>query len=196
MRRKYFCTAVLIAGLALTALSSAVAASQDENLAVNPGFEEEAAEPDGFAAGWQCYATAKKQPQLVSTANRSGSMSLQLLPQGEPDGYVAAFQELPAIPGAKYEFAVYVSNSRINPIKKPAHGSLGIEWYNADGVELGRATTETWDHSLSRLRWTRIVLDAEAPAGTDRARFVIHFSDGPTGAGTCYADDVVIEKKD
>lgn len=183
----------LIVQSGLLSCSNCEGQTGPQNLAENPSFEESRTNEPNAAASWDTWSTHGKSPQVVTGVARTGRQCLELSCQGTSGAFMCAFQELPVVPGSEYEFSVYVRNAKL---QGAAHGSLGIEWRNAEGAEIGRNSSERWTLAASRFVWERYALAATAPAGAERARFVIHFSDGdPAGSGSCYVDDVVIYER-
>lgn len=172
-------------------------AGPDANLALNPGFEQvNGPAGEELPADWGFYTSSKKNVGIVGNIFRSGRCSLKVTSPRVADAHMGLVQELAVTPGKAYTFAAYVINDRSERLDGTFEGSLGIEWANAEGSEIGRDDSAPRDKDLSRLRWTVVSITATAPPLAARGKFVVRAleKEKPKG-GACYIDDVSIVER-
>jgi hypothetical protein len=163
-------------------------------LAKNPSFEAPVnPEPGVLPDHWTHFTSSKNGISVLADNARTGSQCVRIEAQGETGAYQGLKTELPVREGEDYAFSVYIRNDRQNRLGRGTRGALDIEWLNADGEELSRIYSDDWSRNLSRMRWTRKALQAEAPEGAASAIFGIHLLEDEAGEGAFLADDVLIE---
>ncbi len=179
----------------LTWLSIPIAAhgAKRENLATNASFEVASQLAWDPAPGWWCFTSCKPNFTLETETRRAERRSLKLSAQKVMNAHLGLFQEMAVDSSKQYEFQVYVRNNPTDPLADTAHGMVGIEWMNDKDKEIYRVTSPKWDRSLSRMRWERFSVRANAPPAAVKVRFVIYLFEGQNASrGSCLIDDVEI----
>jgi hypothetical protein len=163
----------------------------------NPGFEEPS-KPGEMPSDWSMFASTKNNTMALSTEEVcSGVQSLKISAQDANDAQVGVLQELAVKPGEKYVFRAQLKSARKDRIKGSFWGVLDIEWYNDKGKEIYRVSSKPWDRRLSKLHWKDYEIDAPAPDGAVKAKFVIRAMDGvQKGRGSFFVDDVEVVRED
>jgi hypothetical protein len=139
-------TATLVLTLVLIASTACHAETIGPNLVRNPSFEQLG--EHGWPVGWE------KEPPVYSPTDeiaRTGERCLKWQ-NDDPDRYVLLSQEVPAEPGRRYEFEVWV---RTEDLQGGGSGATTcMQWSDADGDFLGG----TWPAGVKgdTLEWTRI----------------------------------------
>ncbi len=168
-------------------------AAEKPNLAPNPGFEAPADSDKVPPEGWSVFTTRNKTMLVSPEAKRNGSQSAKLTTQGSAGAFQGLTFQIPVTAGTKYAFSVYAINNKADPLGRTASGMLVVEWKDDAGKEISRVQGKPWDKKLSKMRWEEITVTGEAPAGTAKAVFGIHLSEGDKGGqGTCFVDDVSV----
>lgn len=178
----------------LFAMAAAAQPGEEANLLANAGFEGPAGDAGVLPTNWNYQTSADQKTGISTVFSRSGKQSLAIRGHGARDGFQALSQDVNVQEGAAYRLLAYLRNSREDPLNgEHAYGQLVVEWQNASGEEVGRSWSESWDGSISRLRWERIALKkVEAPAGAVKAIVGIHLYEGEDGAtGSFFVDDMV-----
>lgn len=183
---------LLVAGVLLFA--AAVTSHGGEALAPNPSFEKTVDEAKcSWPAGWIC---APRGPNIAVVTNlvRTGGRAVRMSALGRKGAHQSVQIALPVKPGARYSFELYVRNDELDRLSDGSSGVLTVEYFDERDIEVGRASSETWDSNLSRLRWTRVEVEkVKAPKNAINAKFVIHFCElERPGRGSFMIDDVAI----
>jgi len=179
----------------LTAGAALAAKETTTNLAPNPGFEQPPAVSNGAPEGWTYFTTKGNTICLTTEKKHGGEQCLQMAAQNVALAYQGIHVELPVAEGEKYTFEVFVTNSRSNLLSGTVSGLLVIEWKDANGQEITRAMSTSWNAALSRMRWESFsIKKTKAPKGAVLAKFGIQLHDGNAGKGSVLVDDVRIEK--
>ena len=194
-------TASLALALGIGGLNTAVAKDKDkaeaeENLAVNPGFEDPAGEGLQPAA-WNIFSTKKVDILTTQSTKKSGNQAVRMTAQDMPKAFQGMTQTIPVAAGEKYTFSADLINDKLSPLAGSVSGTLVIEWKNGEGKEINRAISPPWTRSLSRIRWGTVTIKkVEAPSDAVQAIFGIHLSEGEEGGkGSVVIDDVKIVRE-
>jgi hypothetical protein len=189
-------TGIRICVLLCVALVTFASAEEKENLAPNPSFETPSDEEPPLPEGWMLFTSKLKRVVYTKELARTGDHAVKITAQGSGPAWSGIKTEVPVEGGSRYTFQAYVRNSKEDPLKKPARGALVIEWLNKDHKEISRAMSTDWDQALSRMRWTRVLINKEqAPAHATSAIFGIHLLEDASGQGTYYVDDISLTVK-
>lgn len=153
------------------------AAPAPENLAPNPGFEEQ-----GVWSLPKQFSRSEEQP-------RSGARCLKL-ENSDAKKYLLAGAHPQLIPGRSYEFEAWL---RTKDVKGGDNGgaTICIEWSGADGKYLGGS----YPHGLhgTHAEWTR-VFECTGRIPTNAARFTVSCYMRRGATGTAWWDDVAIRE--
>lgn len=180
----------------LFAAAAPLSAADSENLAKDPGFEETPENADNVLAGWDFYTSKARNLSVTNNPVHSGNASVRLWTQGRKDAHLGISQDHEVIPKGKYTFRAFVMNDKENKLGGTAAGNLGIEWFDAEGVEISRASSKEWNSHLSKMRWEEVEVEAKAPPYAAKVKFVIYLRDGATaGEGGIFVDDASITVK-
>ncbi|MBN1268917.1 MAG: hypothetical protein JXB04_04975 [Kiritimatiellae bacterium] len=163
------------------------------NLAVNPGFEQPAAEGQ-LPEGWHAFSSLRVVSGISRAAAREGSQCLRMTAQGASNAYQMVVQTVPIEPCEKYTFTAWLLNDRADLLDGTARVQLVIDW-KQDGTTVGRDEGPMEDKGVSRMRWQRsAVRKARAPKEASEAVIGIHLHDGAEGTGSVLVDDVRFER--
>ena len=169
------------------------------NLLNNPGFEQQGASAD-VAAYWKA-GDPDAHGDMTGTALRVNWISHEGSWQGTIRGTWSGtgtsgefWQEIPAHPGARYRFSGWFWADDGNPWGPWAatHQYISLEFRTAAGAVLLGATN---DLGLVTQTWSNHSVDADAPAGAEWVRVVIHV-DGVGPDGALQFDDFRLEALD
>lgn len=184
----------IIAMLVILAASAARAADS-ENLAKDASFEEPG-ESDKVLLNWDFYTSKDRNIALTNNPVHSGNSSVHLWTQGRADAHLGVSQSMDVLPKARYTFRAFVMNDKENKLGGSVVGNLGIEWLDAEGAEISRATSKEWTSHLSKMRWEEFEVVDKAPPFASRVKFVIYLRDGDRGGeGGLYLDDASVTVK-
>lgn len=174
----------------------AVLAADSDNLAKDPGFEEKPENADSVLAGWDFYTSKAKNVAVTNNPVHTGNASVRLWAQGRKDAHLGISQQLEVVPKGKYTFRAFVMNDKEDKLGGTAVGNLGIEWFDAEGVEISRASSKEWTAHLSKMRWEEFEVSDKAPPYAANVKFVVYLRDGDkAGEGGFYVDDIAITVK-
>lgn len=188
----------LIAAVFLAVAFPALAKADETNLALNAGFEAPpATDREALPDGWRFFTSASRKMAVTGAGARSGNQSLMVGAQRAAGAHMGLIRKVDVTAGAKYSFAAHFINNKATPLKGTVTCQLSIEWLDDAGTEIHRETSQPFDSSGSRLRWTPLAVNAKAPPKAVQANFVISELDGPgASSGSCFVDDVTILRAD
>ena len=185
----------IIALAVLVAAVPALYAADSENLAKDPGFEEPGV-GEKVLLSWDFYTSKDRNISVTNIPVHSGNSSIRLWTQRRKDAHLGVSQDHEVVPKGKYTFRAFVMNDKEDKLGGTAVGNLGIEWFDAEGVEISRASSKEWTSHLSKMRWEEVEVESKAPPYASKVKFVIYLRDGEkAGEGGFYVDDVSITVK-
>jgi hypothetical protein len=183
---------LLAAVFVIASSVAANAASKDENLAQDPGFEVPGEEKRVFLH-WEHFSSKSDNIAMVDTSPRSGKSCARVWCQGTKNAHLGIAQIFDVVPKGRYVFRVHVLNDKNDKLSGDVVGNLGIEWYDAEGGEISRVSSKEWDGKLSKMSWQEYEVDAKAPQFATKVKFVIYLREGERGGkGACFIDDAEI----
>lgn len=160
---------------------------------LNLSFEEPAVtdDPEVRPDHWFWFSsTPEVRIGITDGRAKAGTQSCKLTAQEGEDAYQGIAQRFSATPGHSYTFSVFVMNCPQSSMLGDSYGQISIEWQDAGGNELTRQYGPAWSHELPFSRWTRFVVEAQAPDLAVAGVVVItFFSRNSGGYGTFYVDD-------
>lgn len=200
IHRAWCFASILLLYLGVSTTTSA-GSGGSSNLLLNAGFEVEDGRDSALPAFWEYRSSRYKLSRITGDECRDGERSVQVTAHGYKDAWQALLQDVEVQAGEKYTFSVYVKNNKDDLFAgremSAAYGQIVIEWFDATGSEVGRDWSESWDHTLSRVRWEQVSIKrAKAPPGAVRALFGIQLFEGPKGAqGSFFVDDASMKAR-
>ena len=175
--------------------ANAFAGSKDENIVKDGGFEQPGV-GEKLLLAWDNYSSKDLNIALVDTAPRSGAKCLRMWCQGKKNAHEGVSQSFDVVPKGKYTFRVYAMNDKADKFGGDVVGNLGIEWYDAEGNEISRASSKEWDGKLSKMHWEEYAVESKAPQYAAKVKFVIYLREGAKGGkGGILIDDAEINVK-
>jgi hypothetical protein len=188
---------VSLFGLSAALALGAGAGESLENLAQNPGFEDDVDAESSAPVGWNAYVPASDLIYLTQDPVHGGAQSVVLTAQGKRDSNLGLMQEAKAGAGDKFVFSAFVMNNATNEMSFATAGTLSMEWLDDTGNEITREVSDVWSPAtLSKKMWKKFVVSGQAPPTTAKVRFVISlFESKEPGRGACVVDDVQILAK-
>ncbi len=179
-----------------------LALSSHAELLVNGDFEAfefDEASKRVSPESWFVFSGLENTNRVTMTRSiaLSGRQSIRMRAQQQPQAYQGVFQKADVTEGVQYEFSTQVYVPDADPLRPPVTGHLSIEWLDADGKELLRELSPSWDHTLDRNRWYRFYIRSRAPKDSVAAIFSIVLEDGRigTGAGSFIVDDASVQSR-
>jgi len=168
--------------LTLTTISLAVTSLSANELVLNPGFEQTAANasmPDSWRGDKTVYS-------LDREVKRSGEASLKYV-NTDPNRYRLAAQTVPLKPGRKYAFSAWVKTDQITG--QDSGATICLEWQGHDGKWMGGRYPSGVKGTAD---WTRVEGIVRIPEEAASVTLQCYVRKGMTG--TAWFDDVSIQR--
>ena len=168
--------------LTLTTISLAVTSTAANELILNPGFEQPAANaalPDSWRGDTTVYS-------LDQTVKRSGDTSLKYV-NTDPNRYRLAAQKVPLKSGRKYAFSAWIRTDQITGRESGA--TICLEWHGPDGKWMGGSYPSGVKGTAD---WTRVEGIVRIPKEATSVTLQCYVRKGMTG--TAWFDDVSVEQ--
>ena len=186
--RSYKVALVVAACVALAAALGQAAeeptAAQEPIPIANSGFEDSA--PDAAtAAHWTGDAAVYARDDTVA---RTGKASLRYA-NDDPQRYLLCGQAVPAKPGHRYRFSVWVKTQDLGG--RGGGATVCLEWTDTAGNWMGGS----YPNGIKGTRnWTRVEATADVPENAGACTLTCYVRRG--GTGTAWFDDVELQLAD
>ena len=173
---------MIVRFLSLATISLTITGAAANELVVNGGFEQSAANapmPESWRGDTTVYS-------LDRTVKRSGEASLKYV-NTDPNRYRLAAQKLPLQPGRKYAFSVWVKTDQI--LGQESGATVCLEWQGQDGKWMGGRYPSGVKGTAD---WTRVEGIVRLPKEAATVNLQCYVRKGMTG--TAWFDDVSVEQ--
>ncbi|MDB9961477.1 HYR domain-containing protein, partial [Oceanihabitans sp.] len=149
-----------------------------QNALTNNSFENNDGHNSQGATDWTQFGPVFLTDQNVpgTATAQDGDFFVKMF-----SGNAGLFQELPLTAGDNITGSVYMLNASNDPTGPVGGGQIKLEWIGAAGV----ATSDTFTNANPQDVWTKISVNAVAPAGATGVRFVV-ICNLPAGGAIMY----------
>lgn len=134
---------------------------------------------------------SREYPRILP---KGGRHSIRFEARGQSNGFQAVSQRIEVKGGSTYTFTVGVRSDPKAPFRgTDAYGQWVVQWFNANGEEIGRVWSPGWTRTLTRLRWESFaVRKVKAPTGAVYALVGIHLYEKSGASGAFFVDNVTV----
>ncbi len=145
-------------------------AASSGNLLSNGSFEIGAFHDKYGSTNWVPFGAAFNifSPFFPTSPAQDGFIYMKLF-----GGNSGLFEDIPIQGGENLEASVYIMNASFDRMQPGCTGFLKLEFFNAGGGFMSFVESNRIDHTIPFDTWTKLTLNAQAPAGAATARMVV-----------------------
>jgi len=188
---------VLILGLAL--LSFALFAQDNvwknvDGPLKNPSFEIMATDRAGEPESWNVFTESGEigLSRLNIDVAQHGTQSMGLGFDTKRDKFVGVAQDVDIGPGQKWKLSGFFRNVGL---QGASHVKLGLEWKNAENVEISRIQSAKIDRTnISDKEWKKFSVEGIAPGATAHATVTVTLFTADSEEGSILVDTIWLEQ--
>jgi hypothetical protein len=160
----------------------------------NPSFEIMATDRAGEPESWNVFTESGEigLSRLNIDIAQHGTQSMGLGFDTKRDKFVGIAQDIDLGPGQKWKLSGFFRNVGL---QGASHARLGLEWKNAENVEISRMQSPKIERTnISDKEWTRFSVEGIAPGATAHATVTVTLFCGESEEGSILADTIWLEQ--